>query len=47
MRRGWLAALACAAFSGLSCSVFAPGAGELPPVSAATAARPEAPVVRE
>jgi soluble lytic murein transglycosylase-like protein len=47
MRRGWLAALACAAFSGLSCSVFAPGAGELPPVSAAPAARPQDPVVRE
>jgi soluble lytic murein transglycosylase len=44
MRRSWLAALACVAFSGLSCSVFTPGRGELPPVSAGPPGRAEAPV---
>jgi soluble lytic murein transglycosylase len=34
MTRSWLAVLACFAFAGLSCSIFAPGPIELPPVSA-------------
>ena len=34
MRRRLLATLACVAFSGLSCSIFAPGRDALPPVSA-------------
>jgi soluble lytic murein transglycosylase len=47
MRRRWLATLACVAFSGLSCSVFAPLRGELPPVSAAAPGRGDGPSVRE
>ncbi|HEY8156904.1 MAG TPA: lytic transglycosylase domain-containing protein [Myxococcota bacterium] len=35
MQRRWLATLACVAFSGLSCNLFSPELGALPPVSAA------------
>lgn len=35
MKRRWLATLTCVAFSGLSCDLFSPDLGALPPVSAA------------
>jgi hypothetical protein len=38
MRRAWLATLACVAFCGLSCSIFAPERDGLPHVSAAPSA---------
>jgi soluble lytic murein transglycosylase-like protein len=47
MDRRWLATLACLAISGLSCSVFGPGRGELPPVSSAPPTRTGAPAVRD
>ncbi len=47
MRRSWLAALTCAAFSGLSCSFFATDPGALPPVSMGPPVASDTPVVRE
>ena len=48
MSRRWLTTLACVAFSGLSCSIFAPDRGELPPVSAGPPPRSVvAPALRE
>jgi soluble lytic murein transglycosylase len=47
MPRRWLATLACVAFSGLSCNVFAPDPGRLPPVSAGPPRAAVAPAVRE
>ena len=47
MRRRWLAALTCVAFSGLSCSLFAPDPRALPPVSMGPPAANAAAAVRE
>ena len=47
MTRRWLATLACVAFSGLSCSIFAPDRGPLPSVSAGPPGAVDAPPVRE
>jgi len=47
MRRRWLAALTCVAFSGLSCSLFAPDPRALPPVSMGPPAADAAAAVRE
>jgi len=47
MARRWLATLACVAFSGLSCSLFAPDPGPLPSVSAGPLAAVVAPGARE
>ena len=47
MRRRALAALACFAFSGLSCSLFGADPHALPPVSLAPPAASDAPAVRE
>jgi len=47
MRRRWLAALTCFAFSGLSCSLFGADPHALPPVSLGPPALSDAPAVRE
>ncbi len=47
MARSWLAALVCVAFSGLSCSIFAPDRDPLPPVSAEPPAAALAAAARE
>jgi len=45
MARRWLATLVCVAFSGLSCSIFAPGRDALPPVSSGPPGSGAAPTV--
>ncbi len=47
MRRRWLATLACFAFSGLSCSLFASDPDGLPSVSMGPLAAVDAPAARE
>jgi soluble lytic murein transglycosylase-like protein len=47
MRRQWLAALTCVAFSGLSCSLFGSDPASLPPVSLGPPTVVDAPAVRE
>ena len=47
MGRRWLATLACVAFSGLSCSIFAPDPGPLPSVSAGPPGTVDTAAVRE
>lgn len=47
MNQRWLATLACVAFSGLSCSIFAPDRGALPSVSAGPPGSVDTAAVRE
>jgi soluble lytic murein transglycosylase-like protein len=47
MARRWLATLALVAFAGLSCSIFAPGGGSLPAVSAGPPGSFDAAAARE